>query len=117
MIDPRTKRPVYRGFRSIDLLNCMSALEKAQQIQRRAQGLSNDVGMAQLSEAIKNSKQINVTVENMTVEAKPKSKMEAIIDALEYEDIAVLIKERRAMKRNDQKDIIEVDYTQDKDDK
>lgn len=107
MIDPKTKRPVYRGFRSIDLVNCMNALEKAQTISRRAHGLSNEVGLQQISEAIKSSTaqqtQINIQ-NNMTIVEAPKSKMEQIVDSLEYEDIRDLIKERRDMKRLEHKE-------------
>lgn len=105
MIDPRTKRPVYRGFRSIDLLNCAGALGKFQDIQDRAMGTMPNLGMAQIQEAIKSSHNVQINVQNnLTIEETPKSKMEQIVDKLEYEDIAEMIKERRAMKRAEQKD-------------
>lgn len=100
MIDPRTKRPVYRGFRSIDLLNCASALSKFQDIQDKAMGVAPDLGMAQIADAIKSHSAVQINVQNnLTIEEAPKSKMEQIVEKLEYEDIAELIKERRAMKR------------------
>lgn len=57
MVDLKTQRPIYRGFRSMDLVNCMNALERAQQVQRMAFGLSNDVGIKQLTEMLTNTAQ------------------------------------------------------------
>lgn len=109
MIDPRTKRPIYRGFRSIDLVNCMTALNQASTIQRRAYGLANDVGQQQIAEAMKASSApttINIQ-NNMTITEAPQTKMEQIIEKLEYEDIAEMIKQRRAMKAIEVKPIDE----------
>ena len=92
---------VWKGFRSIDLLNVMSAIEKAQQIYRRSMGLPNDEGgMAQILEKvalIQNNTQIIVHEGDRPVVEK--SEKEKAIDELSYDDIMEFVEFRREQKK------------------
>jgi len=92
---------VWKGFRSIDLLNVMSAIEKAQQIYRRSMGFPNDEGgMAQILEKvalIQNNTQIIVHEGDRPVVEK--SEKEKAIDELSYDDIMEFVEFRREQKK------------------
>ena len=97
MIMDGNGKPVFRGFRSIDLLNVMSAIEKSQAIYRKAMGLPNDEGgMAQLLERVQVNTQINI---HPTEEVpKEKTDKEKAVDELSYDDIMEFIEFRREQK-------------------
>ncbi len=90
LIDERTGKPLYRGFRSIDLLNSLQSIKIAQEIYRRAMGLPNDGdGLAQVLEKLQvtNNTQINIGVESK--EAQQLSK-------LSYDEIMTFVNHKRA---------------------
>lgn len=102
MIDPKTKKPIYRGFRSIDLLNITNSLKAAQEIYRRGLGISDgEGGMAQLLEKVTqltelqkreinvNNTQINLTVNPAKKEAE--QKIENFIREMNYDDIRAFV--------------------------
>jgi len=96
-------KPVYRGFRSIDLLNCMGAIEKAQQIYRRAMGLPNEeAGLSQVLDKINQMKEAAGTtlVQNIQVNVEaPVDELGQRLAELKYEDVMELIERRRELKR------------------
>ena len=102
IIDPKTKKPVYRGFRSIDLLNVLNSLKISQEIWRKGLGINeSDSGMSQLIEKVTqlnelqrreltvNNTQINLTVNPIKAEAE--QKIETFIKEMSYEDIRSFI--------------------------
>jgi hypothetical protein len=101
MMDPTTKKPVYRGFRSIDLLNCMNSISKAQEIYRRAMGLPNDgEGLAQILEKlggnVTNNTQININ-------SDPSTEKEKALAALSYDEIMTFVEHKREKMREKEK--------------
>ena len=101
--DVRTRKPVYKGFKSNDLLNCTSALEKAQTIYRRAIGLPDrGEGLDQLLERcqngyVQNNIQINIDGSKQSPKdvTPEESEVERKLNALDYDAILVLIEKKR----------------------
>lgn len=102
--------PKFKQFRSIDLLNCMSSIEKAQNIYRRAMGLPNEEGglqqilnkLERMREAPSvnfNLTQVNQSQTNVQVQA-PQNPTD-----LGYEDIMLLIEAKREQKAKQAKEI------------
>jgi hypothetical protein len=96
-------RPVYKGMRSIDLMNCMSAIEKAQQIYRRALGLPNEeAGLQQVLEKIQQMQVHNtqINIGSMAVAPIPDSDerkdLKKKVEELSYDDILTFIQAKRA---------------------
>jgi len=113
MIDPKTKKPIYRGFRSIDLLNTLNALKIAQEIWRKGLGINNDEGgMAQVLEQVSqltelqkreitvNQTNINLTVNPVRQEAQ--QKLEQFVGKLSYDDIRTFIDYHKDKKKRQQ---------------
>lgn len=99
-VDPKTGKPLYKGFRSIDLLNCLSSIKIAQEIYRKAMGLPNDgEGLAQILDKlvpVQNSTQINISVE---------SEKDKKMNELSYDDLMLLIEHKReALKKEEEKE-------------
>ena len=88
--DP-TGRPYFRGFRTVDLLNAMSAIEKAQKIQRMALGLNTDEGSINVWQTINNT--LNTGGEQGREQVEELEKM------MSYEEIKVLIASERARQK------------------
>lgn len=117
VVDPTTKKPIYRGFRSIDLLNCTSSIEKAQQIYRRAMGIPNEHnGIAQIMEQINAQKVQHNSVEinniNLTVnpkKAEAEKKLEDFMEQLEYDDLREFVEYRR--QQQNKKEVIDAEST------
>lgn len=110
LLDPKTKKPVYRGFRSIDLLNTLNALKIAQEIWRKGLGINNDEGgmaqvlekVTQLTELQKREMNINQTNINLTinpVRQEAQQKLEQFVGKLSYEDIRTFIDYHREKKK------------------
>ena len=96
-------KPYYKGFRSIDLLNCVSAIEKAQMIYRRSMGLGNDEGgFSQILEKLDRMKeaqnQTNIQI-NQTVVAPPGGELAEKVKALGYEEVLEFIEYRREQRK------------------
>jgi hypothetical protein len=99
ILDPKTKKPVYRGFRSIDLLNTLSAIKIAQEIYRKGLGINDgDAGMAQLLEKVDEmnqqqriqiNQQVNLTVNPAKHEAE--QKLESFVRQMSYDDIRAFV--------------------------
>lgn len=102
-VDPKTGKAKKRTMRSIDLVNCANAIEKAQTIYRRAMGLPNEEsGLAQILEKVAslNVQQNNVQINNTVVQQPPeKSEQQKKIEALSYDDIMEFVEFRREQKR------------------
>lgn len=104
MIDPKTKKPVYRGFRSIDLLNCVSAIEKANSIMERVSGVKPELGLEQVKQLLEQNKQqsIQVNIQNnsvtLTTEEPKKNKLEEFVEKLSYDEMQEIIREKRRMR-------------------
>lgn len=94
-------RPVWKGYRSIDLMNIMGSIEKAQQIYRRAMGLGNDEGMAQILEKIGQlNVQQNVQENHLHIHEAPQSELgQKIEKEMSYDDLLEFIEFRREQKR------------------
>jgi hypothetical protein len=93
LLDSRGQ-PRFRAFRSIDLVNCMTAIEKAQMIYRRAMGLPNDGGG--LKQILDKVEEMNQTVNNVTnIQVNT---TQATPDSLSYDDIMLLIELKREQK-------------------
>lgn len=114
IIDPKTKKPVYRGFRSIDLLNTLSSVKLAQEIWRKAMGIKDEEGMAQILEKIDQmnqqqriqvNQQINLTVNPAKKEAE--QKLESFVREMSYEDIRAFVDYHKK-----KSDIIDAEYNQ-----
>jgi hypothetical protein len=94
--------PRYKQFRSIDLVNCMTAIEKAQTVYRRAMGLPNDEGgLQQILNKVEKMQELrhqtlNVQI-NQTINAEPDGK--PTVADLTYEDIMMLIEAKRDQKK------------------
>jgi hypothetical protein len=99
-LDPKTGKPKKRTMRSIDLVNCANAIEKAQTIYRRAMGLPNEEsGIAQILEKVANMNvQNNVQINNTVIQPE-KSEHQKRIEALSYEDIMEFVEYRREQKK------------------
>lgn len=95
-------KPVWKGFRSIDLLNIMSSIEKAQAIYRKAMGLPNDEsGMAQILEKVS---QLNIQQNHLHIHeapgAAPKTELTMKVEKeMSYDDLLEFIEFRREQKR------------------
>lgn len=105
--DRETKTNVRVPLRSVDLLNCATALEKAQNIYRKAIGLGNEEGgLKQILEAIQHANgmtQINIQ-NNTTIEAAEDLPPEELamrekMQKMSYEDLVEIIEWRREQKR------------------
>jgi len=99
LLKDATGKPVWRGFRSIDLLNCLGAVEKAQQIYRRAMGLPNEeAGLAQILDKV-NVHFNQVNIQNNEVAAPVvdpvKDKMRKIAEELTHDQILEFVEFRR----------------------
>ena len=114
ILDPKTKKPVYRGFRSIDLLNTLSSVKIAQEIWRKAMGIKDEEGMAQILEKIDQmnqqqriqvNQQINLTVNPAKKEAE--QKLESFVREMSYEDIRAFVDYHKK-----KSDIIDAEYNQ-----
>lgn len=95
---------VYRGFRSIDLLNSLSAVEKAQQIYRRAMGLPNEeAGLAQILDKVNlHFNQTNIQNNVQMTPAAPdpvQAKMRKLAEDLNYDQILEFVEFRREQKK------------------
>mgnify|MGYP001218752413 CR=1 FL=1 len=93
-------RPVYKGMRSIDLMNCMSAIEKAQQIYRRALGLPNEeAGLQQVLEKIQqmqvHNTQINIGMAAPIPETEERRDLKKKVEGLSYDDIMTFVRAKR----------------------
>lgn len=101
-LDPKTGKSKKRTMRSIDLVNCANAIEKAQSIYRKAMGLPNEEsGLAQILEKVAQlNVQQNVQINNTVVQQQPeKSEQQKKIEALSYDDIMEFVEFRREQKR------------------
>jgi len=96
--DEFTGKPIYKGFRSIDLLNCMNAIEKAQLIYRRAMGLPNDgEGLAQILERIQErptTQNIQI-INNVSNEAPKDAVVSKVKENLSYDEIMMFVSHKR----------------------
>jgi hypothetical protein len=102
MIMDGNGRPVWKGYRSIDLMNIMSSIEKAQVIYRRAMGLGNDEGgMAQILEKIGQlNVQQNVQENHLHIHEAPQSELgQKIEKEMSYDDLLEFIEFRREQKK------------------
>jgi hypothetical protein len=90
-----------KTMRSIDLVNCMNAIEKAQIIYRRAMGIPNDEsGIAQVLEKVAQvTVNNNVQVNNTVVQAPQKSELQKKLEQLDYDDVMEVIEMRREAKK------------------
>jgi len=97
VMDAFTRKPIYRGFRSIDLLNCMSAIEKAQIIYRRAMGLPNDgEGLAQILDRINaNPTTQNVQINNYGSKPVEVDPVREKVQNMSYDEIMLFIEHKR----------------------
>ena len=100
--------PVQKGFRSIELLNCMSVIEKSQNVYRKAMGLSNDEGgLAQILEVVRLNKigapQVNVQNNIQINEAEQKS-VNPVLEKLDYDQVMVLIEARRKADKKEKRE-------------
>ena len=111
IIDPRTKKPIYRGFRSIDLLNTLNSLKISQEIWMKSLGVSpGEGGMAQLIEKVTNltdmqkrEMTINQTNINLTmspVRQEAEKKLETFVEKMSYEDIRTFVEYHREKKKH-----------------
>jgi hypothetical protein len=96
--------PRFKQFRSIDLVNCMTAIEKAQQVYRRAMGLPNDEGGLQQilnkverMQELRHQTNVNFQINNTQINAPGEDGKPTVAD-LQYEDILLLIEAKRDMK-------------------
>lgn len=95
-------KPVWKGYRSIDLVNIMNSIEKAQVIYRRAMGLGNDEGgMAQILEKIGQlNVQQNVQQNHLHIHEAPQSELATKIEKeMSYDDLLEFIEFRREQKK------------------
>lgn len=91
--------PKFKQFRSVDLLNCMGAIEKAQNIYRRALGLPNDEGgLHQILNKLEKLKEPSVNF-NLTQNVQHNHGVQAAdTPDLGYDDIMILIEMKREQK-------------------
>lgn len=96
-------KPVWKGYRSIDLLNIMASIEKAQAIYRKSMGLPNDEsGMKQILEKVQQINQVNVQQNHLHIHeapAAPKTELDKKAEQLSYDDLLEFIEFRREQKR------------------
>lgn len=93
--------PRFKSLRSIDLLNCMSSIEKAQQIYRRAMGLPNDEGgLQQILNKLERIRETPTTTLNLTQNIQQNNTAVQIQNPtdLSYDDIMLLIEAERTKK-------------------
>ncbi len=94
LIKDKYGHPVFKGFRSIDLLNAMNSIKIAQEIYRKAMGLPNDgEGLAQILEKLgptTNNTQININ-------AAPQSEKEKALNELSYDEIMTFVEHKREL--------------------
>lgn len=93
--------PISLPLRSVDLLNCVTAVEKSQQIYRRALGLPNEEGgLAQILEKVQqlNLTQNNTTENHLHVHSGP-TETAKTMSTLSYEEIRSFIEYRRELKK------------------
>lgn len=118
--DPTTGKVLYKGFRSIDLLNCLGAIEKAQNIYRKAMGLPNEEGG--LQQILNKMNEIGPAVEQHLhiheAPSGPESKGEELARRMDtemsYDDIQTLIKiYRENKKRQSESQTIETEKVDD----
>lgn len=96
-------------LRSIDLLNCATALEKAQKIYRTAMGLGNDEsGLKQILETLQRSGLTQINIQNNTTineaakepDLPPEEQaMRDKMQKMSYEDLVEIIEWRREQKK------------------
>jgi hypothetical protein len=99
-------KPLWRGIRSIDIVNCANAIKTAQDLYRKAMGLPNDEsGLAQILEKV-NQLNIQQNIHNSVHihegGTEPDPKAEALKKAqehLSYDDIVEFVKYRREQKK------------------
>lgn len=123
IIDPRTKKPVYRGFRSIDLLNTVNAIKVTQEIHRRALGVRDDEDLQSILETVTNLKEmqkreitLNQTNINLTMspaKQEAEKKIEQFVGKLSYDDIRTFIDYHREKKKK-QGDTVDAQFTDQK---
>lgn len=91
-------------LRTIDLLNVMSSIEKAQQIYRRAMGLPNEEGgLAQILEKVQTIQiqqniQNNTQVNNTVVKSESTTVTPELAEKLDYDTIMEFVEYRRELK-------------------
>lgn len=98
--------PKFKQFRSVDLLNCMTAIEKAQNIYRRAMGLPNDEGGLQQIlnklERMREAPQVNFNLTQNTQINQSQTNVQVVPPTqptdLGYDDIMLLIEAKREQK-------------------
>ena len=113
VINPRTRKPVYKGFQSSELLNCTSALEKVQMIYRRAIGLPDrGEGLDQLLEKIQsghihNNIQINIdgSPKLSPKDVTPEDEIGRKLSKLDYDSILALIERKREIMAREEKEV------------
>lgn len=106
-IDKKTGAKTRWSLRSVDLLNCATAIEKAQKIYRTAIGFGSDEGgLKQILEAIQRTglTQINIqnntTIEHSEPDLPPEElAMRDKMTKMSYEDLVEIIEWRREQKR------------------
>ncbi len=104
MIDPKTKRPVYRGFRAIDMANLSAALKNFESMMSNAMGMRNDLGLDQIRGLLSEHRQnVQINIQNnsttvMTTEEPKKTKVEEFVESLSYDDMQEIIREKRRMR-------------------
>jgi hypothetical protein len=95
--------PIKVDLTPAGLLDCMSSVEKAQQIYRRAMGLPNEeAGLKQVLDAVATiSGPTNIQNNlNVTINQDPERKeFEEKVSKLTYDDVIELIRHKREMKR------------------
>ena len=96
--------PRFKQFRSIDLVNCMTAIEKAQHVYRRAMGLPNEEGGLQQilnkvekMQELRHQTTLNLQINNTQINSGNVEDKPGVAD-ISYEDILLLIEAKRDQK-------------------
>jgi hypothetical protein len=92
------KKVITKALRSVDLMNCATAIKTAQEVYRKAMGLPNDEGgLAQIIDKIQLITQNNLHIHtgNNTLAAENTSPLEKALMQLSYEDVRALIDKKR----------------------
>ncbi len=92
------RKILYKPYKSNDLVNAMGAVEKAQNVYRKAMGLSSDEGLTQILSRIQiNNTQIN----NGPVPegGAQTSKISQTFKEMDYDDVMEFVEIRREQKR------------------
>lgn len=94
--DPVTNKPMRKmTLRSVDLMNCSSAIKSAQEIYRKAMGLNNDDGgIQQILDKVTQLSQINNVQNNVTINMQ-QTPLEQALSQMSYEQISELIEMKR----------------------